>query len=206
MSYVRVEGQALQKEQNGDMMVDIYSAYGSQKSVIQYGADSVQSKNFYDALGQTKRPVTSTEPIYSGTNKIESDESNFKLILQKRKMEEAKSGKCRVVIKDTVSVAETKTEKLNDSKALLQKIANILTKEDYQTFKVALSNFYTAKKNSDNEKKIKYYKILRSLFSKDLEFFAEIEKFIQFTGVIKDKQQEIEKKVTNLKRKIDDCN
>lgn len=67
----------------------------------------------------------------------------------------------------------------------------MLSKEDYQTFKVALSNFYTAKKNSDNEKKIKYYKILRSLFAKDLEFFGEIEKFIQFTGVVKEKPSQI---------------
>lgn len=52
-------------------------------------------------------------------------------------------------------------------------------------FKVALSNFYEAKKSSNDEKKIKYYKILRNLFNKDLEFFAEVEKFIQFTGVIK---------------------
>ena len=52
-------------------------------------------------------------------------------------------------------------------------------------FKVALSNFYDAKKSSNNEKKIKYYKILRILFARDLEFFAEIEKFIQFTGVVK---------------------
>lgn len=186
------------------MMVDIYTTYGSQKPFNQPVTNSDKTKSFYDALGQSKPLVADSELVFGATSKMESDENNFKLILQKRKMEEAKNGKCRVVIKDTVSVAETKSEKLNDSKILLQKIANILSKEDYQTFKVALSNFYTAKKNSDNEKKIKYYKILRSLFSKDLDFFSEIEKFIQFTGVLKEKQSENEKK--SSKRKIDDCN
>ena len=50
---------------------------------------------------------------------------------------------------------------------------------------MALSSFYQAKKANDNEKKLKYYKILRGLFLNDLEFFGEIENFIKFTGVIK---------------------
>lgn len=185
-------------------MVDIYSAYSSQKPFDQPGLKSDETKSFYDALGQSRPIVPDSEIVSGATSKMDSDENNFKLILQKRKMEEAKNGKCRVVIKDTVSVTEAKSEKLNDSKVLLQKIANMLSKENYQTFKVALSNFYTAKKNSDNEKKIKYYKILRGLFAQDLTFFAEIEKFIQFTGVLKEKQSDNEKK--SSKRKIDDCN
>lgn len=103
-------------------------------------------------------------------------------------------------------MADSKTDKLNDSKILLQKISNMLSKEEYQTFKVALSNFYAAKKNSDNEKKVKYYKILRSLFVKNLEFFSEIEKFIQFTGVIKEKPADLDIKTSvNQKRKLQDC-
>ncbi|RNA23419.1 Regulator of telomere elongation helicase [Brachionus plicatilis] len=115
VSYVQAEGQMKHKEQGGDMMVDICSAYGSQKPAIQANTDSVESKNFYDALGQSKSAMTNLEPFNCGTNRMDNDENNFKLILQKRKMEEAKNGKCRVVIKDTVSVTETKTEKLNDS-------------------------------------------------------------------------------------------
>ena len=89
--------------------------------------------------------------------------------------------------KETVTVAEVKPEKLNDSRALLEKITKKLGKEEYQQFKVALSNFHSAKKSSDDEKKLKYYKILRGLFSNDMELFGEIEKFIQFTGVVKTK-------------------
>ena len=84
-------------------------------------------------------------------------------------------------------MCEVKTEKINDSKALLEKITKKLTKEAYQEFKIALSNFHAAKKAHDDEKKIKYYKILRNLFANDLVFFCEIEKFIQFSGVVKQK-------------------
>jgi hypothetical protein len=80
-----------------------------------------------------------------------------------------------------------------------------LTKEEYQQFKVALSNFYAGKKSNDKEKKIKYYKVLRTLFSKDLEFFKEIEKFIQFTGIIKEQNQNVIENNTPNKRKFDEC-
>ncbi|CAF0719384.1 unnamed protein product [Brachionus calyciflorus] len=215
VSYVQAQGHTSQQKGKNDMMVDIYSGYSSQNPssmCCESNSSCGNSNNFYEALGQSGSSRSNCEANQLGacSRDQNSDENNFKLILQKRKMEEAKNGKCRVVIKDTVTVTETKSEKLNDSKALLQKISNMLSKEDYQTFKVALSNFYTAKKNSDNDKKIKYYKILRSLFSKNLEFFAEIEKFIQFTGVLKEKQQADSddnqiKKSINLKRKIDDC-
>lgn len=69
--------------------------------------------------------------------------------------------------------------------SILLKIVTKLSEEEYKQFKVALKNFHEAKKQADNEKKIKYYRCLRSLFAKDLTFFAEIENFIQFTGVVK---------------------
>ena len=113
--------------------------------------------------------------------------SNFKMILQKRKNEEAaKSQKCKVVIRASQEINEVaKPNSISDSKSLLEKITKKLNKEDYLNFKVALGNFHQAKKANDNEKKVKYYKILRSLFVNDLTFFAEIETFIRFTGVIK---------------------
>ena len=67
-----------------------------------------------------------------------------------------------------------------------------------------------AKKNSNTEQKIKYYKILRNLFINDLEFFGEIEKFINFNGNIKE-QASNTNAISNscsssgLKRKIDQC-
>ena len=86
-----------------------------------------------------------------------------------------------------MTVAEVKPEKLNDSRALLEKITKKLGKDDYQQFKVALSNFHAAKKASDDEKKLKYYKVLRGLFANDMDLFGDIEKFIQFTGAVKPK-------------------
>jgi hypothetical protein len=118
----------------------------------------------------------------------ENEEStDFKMILLKRKQDEMNNPnrKCKVVIKDTVTVTETKADRLKESKEFLEKINSKLSKEEYQQFKIALNNFYIYKKNNDAEKKVKYYKVLRSLFQKDLEFFKEIEKFIQFNGVIK---------------------
>ena len=97
-------------------------------------------------------------------------------------------------------VSEVKADSLNESKALLQKINNKLTKEEYQQFKVALSNFYAGKKSNDKD-----YKVLRTLFAKDLEFFKEIEKFIQFTGVIKEQNQNVIENSTPNKRKFDEC-
>jgi hypothetical protein len=106
-----------------------------------------------------------------------------------------------------VRIEEAKSEKLNDSKALLQKITSKLTSEEYQQFKVALRNFHEAKKSSDNEKKLKYYKVLRSLFSKDLAFFAEVENFIQFKGVIKPSQStQYDSPTAPTKRKLDERN
>lgn len=43
--------------------------------------------------------------------------------------------------------------------------------------------------------------MLRALFEKDLALFSEIEKFIQFTGVVKNDVG----KSQILKRKIDQC-
>lgn len=60
-----------------------------------------------------------------------------------------------------------------------------LNEEEYKQFKVALRNFHEAKKNGDNDKKVKYYKALRILFANDLTLFAEVENFIQYKGVIK---------------------
>ena len=68
----------------------------------------------------------------------------------------------------------------------MNKINEKLNKEQYTQFKVALHNFHAAKKNSNMDQKVKYYKVLRSLFSGDLEFFCEIEKFINFTGNVKE--------------------
>ena len=118
----------------------------------------------------------------------ENNESNFKLILQRRKNEEAAKNqqKCKVVIRASQEINEVaKSSSISDSKSLLDKITKKLNKEDYLNFKVALSSFYQAKKANDNEKKLKYYKILRGLFLNDLDFFGEIENFIKFTGVIK---------------------
>jgi hypothetical protein len=70
---------------------------------------------------------------------------------------------------------------------LFFKIHKNLGEAEYSEFKVALSNFHAAKKSNDEEKKLKYYKVLRNLFSKDLALFGQIEQFIQFTGVIKEK-------------------
>ena len=73
---------------------------------------------------------------------------------------------------------------------------------------MALNNFYQAKKSNDQEKKIKYYKVLRALFEKELELFHEIEKFIQFTGVVKDNSDFKKSDITKaqiVKRKIDEC-
>lgn len=108
--------------------------------------------------------------------------------MQKRKNEEAAKNqqKCKVVIRASQEINEVaKSSSITDSKSLLEKITKKLNKEDYLNFKVALSSFYQAKKTNDNEKKLKYYKILRGLFHNDLEFFGEIESFIKFTGVIK---------------------
>ncbi len=84
-----------------------------------------------------------------------------------------------------------------------------MDKEQYTQFKVALNNFHTAKKNSNQEQKIKYYKVLRNLFINDLEFFGEIEKFINFNGQIKEQPKGSSSSVqttNSVKRKIDDCN
>ena len=86
-----------------------------------------------------------------------------------------------------MTVVEAKADKLSESKNLLLKISTKLDKDAYTQFKIALNNFYVAKKGNNAEGKVKYYKILRALFANDLEFFADIEKFIQFTGVIKEK-------------------
>jgi hypothetical protein len=51
------------------------------------------------------------------------------------------------------------------------------------------------------EQKIKYYKILRSLFSDDLALFGEIEKFINFTGNVK--EQPVVGEKASLKRKFE---
>jgi hypothetical protein len=51
-----------------------------------------------------------------------------------------------------------------------------------------LQNFHAAKKSANMEQKIKYYKILRALFANDPSLFAEIEKFINFTGNMKESQ------------------
>lgn len=142
------------------------------------------------------------------------------MILEKRRQEEAKknpNSKCRVVVKETVTVGEAKPASVQNSKALLQKIQSSLDAEKYKQFKVALSSFSVAKKAGDSEKKIKYYKVLRSLFEFDLVFFREIEKFIQFTPSIKTSgsgcsnssagsgsSQPGQKKLV-LKRKIDQC-
>lgn len=169
---------------------------------------------FFNALGRATTTTTNannTEAAASQCSSLNSDEMDFKSLLLRRKNEESKlNPKCKVVIKDRVTVGETKTDSLNESKVLLQKISDMLSKEEYQKFKVALSNFHAGKKANDNEKKIKYYKILRSLFSKDLEFFKEIEKFIQFNGVIKEKlnvnsnSSNIIEVAAPTKRKFDD--
>ncbi len=71
---------------------------------------------------------------------------------------------------------------------------------------MGLNNFYQAKKSGDNEKKVKYYKVLRSLFEKDLNLFGEIEKFIQFTGVVKENYKKSDiVKCPIVKRKLDEC-
>ena len=62
-----------------------------------------------------------------------SEETNdFKMILQKRKQEEAKNpnAKCKVVIKDTVTVGEAKSSSMTSSQQLLVKvnINNLFTK------------------------------------------------------------------------------
>jgi len=81
-----------------------------------------------------------------------------------------------------------------------------LNKEEYEKFKLSLNNFYQAKKACDSEKKLKYYKVLRALFENETEIFCEIEKFIQFYGVVKDslKKRDISK-APIVKRKIDEC-
>lgn len=106
-------------------------------------------------------------------------------------------------------MSEAKQESLNGSKALLEKISKTLSKDDYDKFKLGLNNFYQAKKSGDQEKKLKYYKVLRALFEKELELFHEIEKFIQFTGVVKENTSSYKKsditKAQIVKRKIDEC-
>ena len=135
------------------------------------------------------------------------------MILERRRQEEAKknpNAKCKVVVKESVTVGEAKPTSIQNSKLLLQKIQSSLDDEKYKQFKVALSSFSAAKKAGDSEKKIKYYKVLRSLFEFDLVFFREIEKFIQFTPDIKTSgassslSQSGQKKLV-LKRKIDQC-
>ena len=64
---------------------------------------------------------------------------------------------------------------------------------------MAVSKFSVAKKTGDSDQKIKYFKILRSLFEADLELFKEVEKLIGFTGDIK---VGVAQK-TLLKRKLD---
>jgi len=84
-----------------------------------------------------------------------------------------------------------------------------LSEEEYKQFKVGLRNFHEAKKNADNEKKIKYYKVLRSLFAKDLALFTEVENFIQFTGVMKPVSSSSSTQYENstpTKRKLDERN
>ncbi len=81
-----------------------------------------------------------------------------------------------------------------------------MSREEYEKFKLGLNNFYQAKKSGDNEKKLKYYKVLRALFENEPEIFSEIEKFIQFYGMVKEtfKKSDISK-APIVKRKIDDC-
>ena len=184
-----------------------------------------KSKSGLEALENFNDDDTTT-PKYAGAFSScanqeiecsENNESNFKLILQKRKNEEASKNqqKCKVVIRASQEINEVaKSSSISDSKFLLGKITEKLSKEDYTNFKVALNNFYQAKKANDNEKKLKYYKILRGLFLNDLDFFSEIESFIKFTGVIKSSTNSsgtFSSKVLDgvqngaTKRKFDEC-
>ena len=84
----------------------------------------------------------------------------------------------------------------------------MLDADKFKLFKTALGSFSEARKSGDNEKKIKYYKILRSLFEFDLVFFRQIERFIQFTPNIRSlegQHDRVETKKLVLKRKIDEC-
>ena len=126
-------------------------------------------------------------------------------------MEEAKNpnAKCKVVIKESMTMADAKNGAISDSKVLLEKVFKFdiqfrknnlkrififqisakLGKEELKQFKLSLQNFYEAKKSNDNERKIKYYRIMRSLFENDLEFFVQIESFIKFNGIIKESSE-----------------
>ena len=58
-----------------------------------------------------------------------------------------------------------------------------LNEEDNKHFKLALSNFYTAKKNNDEAGKQKYYTVLKTIFHKSdahIDLFKEIEAFIRY--------------------------
>jgi hypothetical protein len=102
-----------------------------------------------------------------------------------------------------MTVAEAKPESVSNSKLLLEKISTKLSKEQYTQFKVGLHNFHAAKKSANMEQKIKYYKILRSLFSDDLVLFGEIEKFINFTGNVKEQPPAATGEKVGLKRKFE---
>ena len=206
-------------------MNNIYSSYGA-KNNLECGASSdlcCKNQSGLDALANFECGDDATAPKYANAfsstasqdcESSENNESSFKLILQKRKNEEAAKNqqKCKVVIRASQEINEvSKSSTISDSKSLLEKITKKLNREDYLNFKVALSSFYQAKKANDNEKKLKYYKILRSLFLNDLEFFAEIESFIKFSGVIKGSSgvsaSNILDSVQNgaTKRKFDEC-
>jgi hypothetical protein len=92
-----------------------------------------------------------------------------------------------------------KKESLTDSRSLLQKISKKLDSDTYVKFKVALINYSQAKKSGDEERKLKYYQVLKVLFQDEVELFKEIEKFIKYDGP--SENTNLSNKVVSLKRK-----
>lgn len=198
---------------SSDYMESLYGAYGN--SACSSNQSDNKNTNFFGALGNSGNNCSNSQAIAAATGAdffipdlnacSQTTQDGYKMILQRRKEEEAKRNhsnpKCRVVVKENMNVGEIKPASITNSKTLLLKIKSLLDDEKFKQFKVALSSFSAAKKNDDTPKKIKYYKVLRIIFQFDLVFFREIEKFIQFQPNVK--ASDATKLV--LKRKIEQC-
>jgi hypothetical protein len=192
---------ANQELQESAKMIDVKNMYGSATAASSASCSNNQvcckNGSGLDALencGISDDTTTPKFPRFPVSKTLQTDlkDSDFKAVLERRRLEEGKSApsqKCKVVVRASQEINQvSKSAIVRGSLTLLEQIKSKLNKEDFFNFKIALSKFYAAVKSSDAESKIKYYKCMRHIFQDDLVFFAEIEVFIRFSGHVKTKE------------------
>lgn len=181
--------QIIKKTQNSQVGYDfaqIMSGYGSSEaSSIQTSQAPKTTSDFFSALNDVRKAQDENQPSASNVTLSNSDPNSFQNILQKRREESEKKTKCKVVIKDKCTVAEANTSNLAQSRNLLERIYEILNEDENAQFKLALSKFYVAKKNSDESNKLKYFNILKLIFENKHQkqsdcLFNELKAFIRY--------------------------